>query len=48
MTEHSKIEGRIFVDEAGDYAAIPHDVPHMTGAEAIAHFTKMMSEKAEK
>lgn len=41
-----KIGSRIFADEAGSYADLPQDVPHMTAAETFAYFEKMMAEKA--
>ena len=33
-----KIGSRIFVEEAGDYEALPHDVSHKTGEQVLAEF----------
>ena len=37
-TSPGKIDSRIFVEEGGDYADVPTDVPHKSGAEIIAEF----------
>ena len=37
-TAPGRIGSRIFVEEAGGYEALPHDVPHKTGEQVLAEF----------